>query len=150
MKLNTCYNTYMMRKTLITAVAAIATAASAQAALVDTPESLQETFDMMTEHVGVEARLFVITDQARNEYPVLKDMPRSAIGYATRTASGQCFVFVHEDIADRFQGHVTLEHEYAHCVSWNEYGEDIASHGREFKAACQSFSTNYNSCKDVY
>ena len=140
----------MMRKTLLTAAAAIAPAASAQAALVDTPESLQKTFDMMTEHVGVEARLYVITDQARAEYPVLKDMPRNAVGYAARIASGQCFVFVHEDIAERFQAHVILEHEYAHCVSWNEYGEGIASHGREFKAACQSFSTNYNSCKDVY
>ena len=140
----------MMRKTLITAVAAIATAASAQAALVDTPESLQKTFDMMTEHVGVEARLYVITDQARAEYPVLKDMPRNAVGYAARIAGGQCFVFIHEDIAERFQAYVTLEHEYAHCVSWAQHGENITPHGKDFRESCQSFATNYGSCRESY
>ena len=142
----------MMRKTLISAFAAIAATATAQAgAIVETPAELQETFDMIVEHTEVDAKLYVVTSQARNQYDMLSGMARNALGYAVNTESGGCFVFIREEIANSYRGHYILEHEIGHCVAWEMHGDSIGSgHGREFKAACQTYSTNINSCKASY
>jgi len=62
---------------------------------------------------------------------------RAEIAKALRTADGQKWVLVNLD-ADQSDLDQWILHEMAHHVAWASHGEDIKTHGPEFRAACRA------------
>ena len=149
----------MMRKKLIAGFVSVVVAFTPLAAnaktginvFVKPDKKIQDSFNDLIDNVGVEAELFVIKKNTQyKSVPMLKNMRSNALGFAARTENNKCFIFLREEIQTTIHGRIILEHEYAHCVSWDRYGNDILGHGREFRATCRSFAKSINSCKKIY
>jgi uncharacterized protein YjaZ len=148
--LEACYNTYMMRKTLLTAALAVATATTA---IANAPTQLERQFNDITASYDLDAKLYILTNEMRNaNYPVLRGMPRNAIGFAAQVngLEGQCLVFIDEEVAEKPLATSILEHEIGHCLSWQKYGLNVRSHGNEWKSTCREYATSFKSCQARY
>ena len=140
----------MMRKTLLTAALAVATATTA---IANAPTALERHFNEISSSYDLDAKMYILTDEMRQaDYPVLRGMPSNAIGFAAQVngLEGQCLVFIDEDVADSNLAINIIEHEIGHCLSWQKHGFHIRSHGRQWKSVCREYATSFNSCKERY
>lgn len=140
----------MMRKTLLTAALAVATATTA---IANAPTQLEQHFNDITAGYDLDAKLYILTNEMRNaNYPALRGMSNSAIGFAAQVngLEGQCLVFIDEEVADTPLATSILEHEIGHCLSWQKHGLNIRSHGNEWKSTCREYATTFKSCKAKY
>ena len=140
----------MMRKTLLTAALAVATATTA---IANAPTQLEQHFNDITAGYDLDAKLYILTNKMRNaNYPALRGMSNSAIGFAAQVngLEGQCLVFIDEEVADTPLATSILEHEIGHCLSWQKHGLNIRSHGNEWKSTCREYATTFKSCKAKY
>ena len=65
-----------------------------------------------------------------------RGMPPKATAHALRTSNGQRWILINldQDLSDM---EYWFLHEVAHHIAWDRYGEDIDTHGPEFRAECR-------------
>lgn len=146
-----------MIRTIIAAVAAATVAVAPASAFTQygifapPSQALKQDLHDLVSSVGVSASIYVVRrGSPYRAIPMLSDMPSNALGYASRTIDGECFIFIRSDIADVYYGRMMLAHEYSHCVAWERHGVDISSHGQEFTNVCRGLATNSRSCKSRF